>query len=63
LPSGAPERPRLSGGMLVASRGWLAERRGMVLKNLRYPLKACDPLERGEGATVVAALRGEKKMY
>jgi hypothetical protein len=49
--------------MLEASRGWLAERRGMVLKNLRYPLKACDPLERGQGAAVVAALRGEKKMY
>ena len=26
-------------------------------------VKACDPLERGEGAAVVAALRGEKKMY
>jgi hypothetical protein len=61
LSSGAPERPRLSGGMLVLG-GWLAER-GMVLKNLRYPLKACDPLERGEGAAVVSALRGEKKMY
>jgi len=28
-----------------------------------YLLKACDPLERGEGAGVVAVLRGEKKMY
>ena len=26
-------------------------------------VKACDPLERGEGEAVVAALRGEKKMY
>jgi len=26
-------------------------------------VKACDPLERGEGAAVVSALRGEKKMY
>ena len=25
-------------------------------------LKACGPLERGEGAAVVAALRGAKKM-